>query len=200
MKVLSLASSLVLLTASTQAYQPSSRVHAAACSNRREFGRSLAAGVAAAFVGTVATDLRRANAVEACPKGSNNCIRTTWTPPAGSSKSSAAKQLRAVLESYPQEGQDSVDLGGWSFATDSLESNGSARLEYKSGIGNFAKFFNGGKPFVDDLVIEIGDDGTTQVRSSSRVGDSDLKVNQKRLTFLVKKLRDAGWTAPEPTY
>jgi len=53
---------------------------------------------------------------------------------------------------------------------------------------------------VDDLVIEIGDNGTAEVRSSSRVGDSDFKVNQKRLEYFAKKLNDAGWTAPAPTY
>ena len=61
-------------------------------------------------------------------------------------------------------------------------------------------FLLGGQPFVDDLVVEVGDDGTTQVRSASRVGDSDFKVNQKRLAYFAKKLNDLGWTAPEPTY
>jgi hypothetical protein len=66
--------------------------------------------------------------------------------------------------------------------------------------GNFAKFFNGGKPFVDDLVLEITDSGAVEVRSSSRVGDSDMGVNQNRLNFLASNLRAAGWTAPEPKY
>jgi Protein of unknown function (DUF1499) len=198
MKSLSLASALVLLTASAQAYQPSPVSTTCTTNSRRELFRSFVG--ATAFVSTVAFNTLPADAIVACPNGSNNCIRTTWTPPAGTTKSSAAKQLKAILESYPQEGQDKVDLGGWSFASDSLESSGTASLEYKSGIGNFAKYFNGGKPFVDDLVIEVGDDGKTQVRSSSRVGDSDFKVNQKRLTFFAKKLNDAGWTAPEPTY
>lgn len=198
MKLLSLASTLVLLTAYAQAYQPSPVYATCAAGNRRELLRSLV-GVTA-FACAVTANGLPADAIVACPQGSNNCIRTTWTPPAGTSKSNAAKQLKAILESYPQEGQDKVDLGGWSFVSDSLGSSGTASLEYKSGIGNFAKYFNGGKPFVDDLVIEVGEDGKTQVRSSSRVGDSDFKVNQKRLSFFAKKLNDAGWTAPEPNY
>jgi Protein of unknown function (DUF1499) len=199
MKPFSLATStLILLTASAEAYQLSPVSTTFTTGSRRELLRSLV-GVTA-FACTVTATSLPADAIEACPNGSNNCIRTAWTPPAGTSKSNAAKQLKAILESYPQEGQDKVDLGGWSFASDSLESSGTASLEYKSGIGNFAKYFNGGKPFVDDLVIEVGEDGKTQVRSSSRVGDSDFKVNQKRLTFFAKKLNDAGWTAPEPKY
>ncbi|CAB9527106.1 expressed unknown protein [Seminavis robusta] len=183
MKILS---SILLLLATAEAYQTAS--------SRRDVFRSVAS---AAFVGVIPA---AANAIEACPKGSNNCIRTTWTPPAGTSKSDAASQIKTILESYPQEGQEKVDLGGWSFASDSLASSGTASVEYKSGIGNFAKFLNGGKPFVDDLVVEVGDDGTAQVRSSSRVGDSDFKVNQKRLEFFATKLTAAGWTAPAPAY
>lgn len=83
--------------------------------------------------------------------------------------------------------------------TEDLASSGKADVEYKSGVGNFAKFLNGGKPFVDDLQLEIKD-GAVQVRSSSRVGDSDLGVNQKRLSFFAKALKAKGWDAPEPTY
>ena len=73
------------------------------------------------------------------------------------------------------------------------------QVEYKSGIGNFAKYFNGGKPFVDDLKLEIVD-GAVQVRSSSRVGDSDFKVNQKRLLYLGSALQAKGWDVPTPNY
>lgn len=73
-------------------------------------------------------------------------------------------------------------------------------LEYKSGIGKFAKFFNGGKPFVDDLKLAIGSDGAVAVKSSSRVGDSDFEVNKKRLSYFVASLRKEGWAAPDPSY
>ena len=163
--------------------------------NRREMLSSIVAtGIASAII-----DVEPANALDACKKGSNNCIRTTWTPPAGSSKAASIASLKKVLEAYPQEGQDKVDLGGWTLVENNF-SSGSARLEYQSGIGNFAKFLNGGKPFVDDLRLEIDDSGVVEVRSSSRVGDSDLGVNQKRLAYLGSGLKAAGWTIPDPKY
>lgn len=162
--------------------------------NRREMLSSI---VATGVASTVVTE--PANAIDACPKGSKNCIRTTWTPPSGSKKADSIASLKKVLEAYPQEGQEKVDLGGWALVEDNFDS-GSARFEYKSGIGNFAKFFNGGKPFVDDLTLEIADSGAVEVRSSSRVGDSDLGVNQKRLAYLGSGLKAAGWTVPEPSY
>ena len=164
--------------------------------NRRELFRSIVAtGAATAFVASPVV----ANALEACPKGSSNCIRTTWTPPAGASKADAVASLRKAIESYPQEGQNKADLGGWTIVEDNF-SSGSARIEYKSGIGNFAKFLNGGKPFIDDLKLEIADNGVVEVKSASRIGESDFGVNQKRLTYIVAKLTADGWTAPAPTY
>jgi hypothetical protein len=178
------------LFASATAYNANSGV------NRRDVFRSVAsAGVAAAFVSSPSF----ANALEACPAGSSNCIRTTWTPPAGTSKADATSTLKKVLESYPQEGQNKVDLGGWKIVEDNFAS-GSARIEYTSGLGNFAKFLNGGKPFIDDLKLDIADSGVVDVRSSSRIGESDFKVNQKRLSFFVEKLMAEGWNAPEPKY
>lgn len=99
-------------------------------SNRRDLFRSVA-GATVAFVGSSILTTNAANAIDACPKGSSNCIRTTWTPPSGTSKKDAAQQIKAVLDSYPQEGQEKVDLGGWAFASDNLASSGTASLEYK---------------------------------------------------------------------
>lgn len=163
---------------------------------------ALAGGAAAAFAAVMTgSGVCPANALEACPKGSNNCITTTWTPPAGTDATKAASALKSIIESYPQEGQNKVDLGGWTIVDDSFAPGKVAKVEYKSGIGNFAKFFNGGKPFVDDLKLEVdGSSGVVSVKSSSRVGDSDLGVNQKRLSYFVSKLRAEGWDAPDPTY
>lgn len=120
-----------------------------------------------------------ANAIDACPPKSQNCIRATWNPPSGTSNKDVVLTLKQVLNAYPQEGQDNVDGGGWVIAEDDLDSKGTARVEYRSsGKGNFAKFLNGGKPFVDDLLIEVGN-GTVELRSSSRVGESDFGVNAK---------------------
>lgn len=60
-----------------------------------------------------------------------------WMFPAGMSSKEAAASLKEVLDSYPQQGQAGVDLGGWIVAEDSLATRGYARYEYKSGIGNF---------------------------------------------------------------
>jgi len=163
-------------------------------SRRDAFQSIVASGAAAA----IAANPSLASALESCPKGSNNCIRTEWVPPSGSSKADAVAALMKAVNSYPQEGQSDVDKGGWVIVEDF--SGGTGRVEFKSGIGNFAKFFNGGKPFIDDLKFEVADNGVVAVKSSSRVGDSDFGVNQKRLSFLVAKLRDQGWTAPDPVY
>eukprot|EP00967_Tisochrysis_lutea_P137623 scaffold247346_cov28-Tisochrysis_lutea.AAC.1 len=143
--------------------------------------------------------------VAACKSGANNCLSSAgktnvgslpvWKFPAGASKAEVVASLRSVLEAYPQEGQAGVDLGGWAFADDQLASTGYARLEFKSGIGNFAKFFNGGKPFIDDFEVSIGDESVA-VRSSSRIGDSDLGVNTKRVNYIAAALRAKGWDAP----
>ena len=125
------------------------------------------------------------SALSPCPSGANNCWSTAgpgknevtkWRFPAGTDKAKATTVLREVLDAYPQAGQAGVDLGGWSVAENALSDKGYARYEYKSGIGNFAKFFNGGKPFIDDLEVSV-EDGFVCVRSSSRVGDSDFGVN-----------------------
>jgi len=136
-----------------------------------------------------------ANAIDACPPKSQNCVRATWSPPEGTSKNDAVKAVREVISAYPQEGQNNVDGGGYTVAEDSLDSNGTARVEYKSsGKGNFAKFLNGGKPFTDDLLVEVGDDGKVELRSSSRVGESDFGVNKKRVDYLSNSLPN-GWNA-----
>ena len=185
-----IGAALAFFAASAAAYSPSRVIH------RREMFQSfVSAGAAAAVVAHPSF----ANALEACPKGAKNCIRTEWTPPSGFSKDEIISSLRKVLDSYPQQGQQSVDLGGWQIAEDFSNGAATARVEFKSGIGNFAKFLNGGKPFVDDLKLELGD-GVVQVKSASRVGDSDFGVNQKRLNYLVAKLREEGWNAPDPVY
>ena len=163
---------------------------------RDVFNKFAATGAAVAFVAASGP----ANAIDACPKKSKNCINTTWNPPSGTDANAASKSLKKIIESYPQEGQNKVDLGGWSTVDGAYAPGKVVSVEYKSGVGNFAKYFNGGKPFVDDLKLEIGSDGVVNVRSSSRIGDSDLGVNQKRLSYFVAMLRKEGWTAPDPAY
>lgn len=152
--------------------------------------------------------LSPAHALKPCPSGANNCFSSAsaadktklaeWRYPAGASKADVVKDLRAVIQGYPQAGQAQVDLGGWKVAEDSLADKGYARVEYLSGLGNMAKFFNGGQPFVDDLELEI-QESAVAVRSSSRVGDSDFGVNAARLRYLAAALREKGWAAEAPS-
>ena len=161
-------------------------------SGRREALRNIAfAGVGAALVAAPTT----AFALESCKPGANNCVEGKLTPPSGASKSSAIEDLRSAISAYPQAGQSGVDEGGWTVASDELDSSGATRVEYRSsGKGNFAKFFNGGKPFVDDLKIEIDENGMVSYKSASRVGDSDFGVNAKRIVFLKDLLKGKGWS------
>ena len=86
-----------------------------------------------------------------------NCILTKWNPPAGTDAETAARTLKKVIESYPQAGQNEVDLGGWTIVGGSFAPGKVVSLEYTSGLGPFRKL--NGKPFVDDLKLAIGRDG-----------------------------------------
>eukprot|EP00419_Tripos_fusus_P011076 CAMPEP_0172666356 /NCGR_PEP_ID=MMETSP1074-20121228/7753_1 /TAXON_ID=2916 /ORGANISM="Ceratium fusus, Strain PA161109" /LENGTH=157 /DNA_ID=CAMNT_0013482727 /DNA_START=212 /DNA_END=681 /DNA_ORIENTATION=+ len=151
-------------------------------------------------------EAKEAGPLAPCPSGANNCWSANgasgknqiplWVFPKGTESNAVIAAVRSVLESYPQTGQDDIDANGWSFAVDELSSTGYARLEYKSKVGVFAGLFNGGKPFIDDLEILIEADKVC-IRSSSRVGDSDLGVNRKRINYIASKLREKGWDAPE---
>jgi uncharacterized protein (DUF1499 family) len=65
-----------------------------------------------------------------------------------------------------------------------------------------------GRPF-DDLELEMGRDQSSsspsgvilvEEKSSSRMGSSDLFVNRNRLVYLGKRLKERGWSVPEPRY
>jgi hypothetical protein len=81
---------LLVTVACAAAYTPSV--------SRRQAFQTFVAG---ALVGTPAI----ANALDACNPKANNCVFKTWTPPSGTSKSNAIKDLRSVIEEYPQAGQ-----------------------------------------------------------------------------------------------
>jgi Protein of unknown function (DUF1499) len=179
-----------------------SNVVAFTTNNRRDIlQRAVIATTGAALVELLSAPLPADAAVTACPPKSKNCLTTTWTAPSGAKASSA---MADILNTYPQVGQNGIDLGGWKFVENNLGSGGNAKLEYTSGIGTFAKFFNGGKPFVDDMTVEVvtagGGGKVVNIKSSSRIGESDLGVNQKRLQFLAAQARSKGWDAPDPTY
>lgn len=162
--------------------------------SRREILSNLAKSAAFGLGAATFVPVSDAQALEMCPPKANNCVRTTWIPPSGSTNADIAAAVRDVIQAYPQEGQADVDGGGWTIASDDLLGSGSARVEYKSsGKGTFAKIFNGGKPFVDDLKLEIND-GKVEVKSQSRVGDSDFGVNKKRVDYLAALLSAKGWS------
>lgn len=80
----------VALAASANAY--------GIASSRRELLKQASFGAAAiAFAPT-------ANAIVACPKGSKNCIVTTWNPPTGTSQKDMVLAIRAAVNGYPKEG------------------------------------------------------------------------------------------------
>lgn len=47
---------------------------------------------------------------------------------------------------------------------------------------------------MDDLKIEVDGDLKVQVKSQSRVGDSDFGVNGKRVSYLAAGLKAKGWS------
>lgn len=177
---------------------------------KRAFLVSAAPVVAATASAMVLPPIPAAVALESCGPKSHNCIRTTWTAPASiAAASEVAKAVREVLDSYPMAGQAGVDCGGWRIANDALlidgeEDSGLMALEYKSCVGPAALAINLGRPFVDDLKLELGKgpDGrfTVDLKSSSRMGSSDLFVNRKRLQYLGSKLKERGWDVPYPKY
>jgi len=103
-------------------------------------------------------------ALPACPSA-NHCVREDWPladPTAG------LAQLRAVVAAMPGT---RIETGAEPAAT-YLHATAESRL-----FG-----------FVDDLELASDpDQGVLQVRSASRLGDSDLGVNRKR----IEQLREA---------
>ena len=76
-----------------------------------------------------------------------------------------------------------------------MNSTGLEGLEFKSSRkGKFVKFFYGGRLFIDNLTLEVETGGVVQVRSQSRVGDSDFGVNAARVSFLAAALKAIGWS------
>ncbi|GMI04302.1 hypothetical protein TrVE_jg1531 [Triparma verrucosa] len=184
---------LVLLAtvATTAAYNPHSPP-----SSRRTVLNKASALITSLTILT--PTISSAGDIKQCKAKASNCLSTLntgtkWT--SKKSQSAAASDLEAVLKSYPQEGQNGIDGGGYTIVSGSLSgSDPEATVEYKSsGTGNMAKYFNGGKPFVDDLNVKVNANGEVEWSSSSRVGDSDFGVNAKRVAFIENGLREKGW-------
>ena len=54
------------------------------------------------------------------------------------------------------------------------------------------------KGYIDDVEFAVRD-GLVEVRSGSRVGQTDLGVNARRLNYIAEELRSKGWTIAEIT-
>ncbi len=171
---------------------------------RRSIIKSSFIFTSAAFVATFNGDT--ANALEQCRPKSRNCVRTVWTAPTSVGKDQAIETIKNVLNTYPQNGQNGIDCNGWSIVEDALSSStdniSSLRLEFKSCVGPAALAINLAQPFIDDVKIEIAETDVVkvEVKSSSRMGSSDLFVNKKRIEFLGDQLRQQGWAVPEVKY
>jgi len=101
-------------------------------SRRQLFQKAASASAAAAAAAFLPQAEEAQAAVEACLPQSQNCIRTTWTPPVGTSKADVAQALQDALTSYPQQGQQGADNAGWTVVQDDLLKGGKARIEYKN--------------------------------------------------------------------
>jgi uncharacterized protein (DUF1499 family) len=112
-----------------------------------------------------------------CPK-SPNCVSSQASNPdrqvaplkGGENAEQARERLTAVLDSLPRV--------SWTATTEQ-------RIE--------AQFTSLIFRFTDDVVFEIEEDGTIQVRSASRIGYSDLGANRSRVEMLRERL-----ASPEP--
>ena len=155
------------------------RAVTAAPLSARQAARQAAPLVAALLIGTVTTAGNPAMAANLadCPK-SPNCVSSQASDPdrqvaplkGGENADQARQRLTSVLDSLPRV--------SWAAPSDQ-------RIE--------AQFTSLIFRFTDDVVFEIEEDGTIQVRSASRIGYSDLGANRARVEMLRERL-----ASPEP--
>lgn len=107
-----------------------------------------------------------------------------WKYPSAYDQKRAFDELKAVILAYPP-GQSGVDGGGFDIKTFDA-TNGYMYVQFEA-------LKNG---YIDDFeAAAASENGTVQVRSSSRVGYLDYGVNAKRLNYIAKELRGKGWGA-----
>lgn len=103
-----------------------------------------------------------------------------WKPPAGDA--APFKSLKAAVKAYTP-GQGFIDGGGF-------------QVVKESDTYLYLNFEALKKGYIDDLEFALRD-GMIDVRSSSRVGQTDFAVNAKRLNYIAAALRKDGWTIEE---
>ena len=121
---------------------------------------------------TLAGNPATAASLADCPK-SPNCVSSQASDPdrqvaplkGGENVEQARQRLTAVLDSLPRV--------SWTAPSDQ-------RIE--------AEFTSLIFRFTDDVVFEIEENGTIQVRSASRIGYSDLGANRSRVEMLRERL------------
>ena len=106
-----------------------------------------------------------------------------WKPPA--SDAAPFKTLVKAVKDY-KPGQGFVDGGGFQVVK---ETDGYIYVQFEA-----LK-----KGYIDDLEFALRTDGSVEVRSSSRVDQTDFGVNAIRLNYLAASLRKEGWTIEEIT-
>ena len=105
-----------------------------------------------------------------------------WRPPAGDA--APFKSLVKAVKAYAP-GQGFIDGGGFQVVK---ESESYLYLQFEA-----LK-----KGYIDDLEFALRG-GLVDVRSSSRVGQTDFGVNAKRLNYIAAALRKDGWAIDEIT-
>mmetsp|Transcript_4418 Transcript_4418/g.6608 ORF Transcript_4418/g.6608 Transcript_4418/m.6608 type:complete len:259 (+) Transcript_4418:114-890(+) len=104
------------------------------------------------------------------------------------SKPEAFKDVVNVLESY-EVGHDNIDGGGFKII----------KADPKQGY-IYVQYESLKKGYIDDFEMALGDDGQVQVRTASRLGFLDLRVNAKRVNYITDKLSQIpGWQAEKIT-
>ena len=94
-------------------------------------------------------------------------------------------ELENTMAAYPQNGQNSIDGGGWKVAQRGISTDGVYYTRYEFTSLRFK--------YIDDLEIRVEKDGTVAVRSASREGGFDYGVNATRLNYIASLLKLKGW-------
>mmetsp|Transcript_1580 Transcript_1580/g.2250 ORF Transcript_1580/g.2250 Transcript_1580/m.2250 type:complete len:228 (-) Transcript_1580:39-722(-) len=110
-----------------------------------------------------------------------------WLPPSDRRQEAIVHDVEAVMELYPQEGQYSVDGGGWIQAEKNISgSNGGAiYLRYLF----TSKIFK----YKDDLEFVVNTEGKVSIRTASQNAGFDYDVNATRINYIAKLLEKRGW-------
>ena len=95
----------------------------------------------------------------------------------------ALSELKGAIAAYPP-GQRGIDGGGFKL----MEERSDEKTAYL-----YVQFESGRKGYIDDVEFALGS-GVANVRTSSRIGYTDMGVNAKRFNWFADRLGGtAGW-------